>query len=115
MNPYSKTSKLLPKLPVPDLEQTCKKYLRVIKPIVSFGQYNETEEKLNKFMNGKGIELQERLLNFSSNIEGSWLKPFWDESYLGYRVSTVCNVNPCETFNIKILKKQLHLKNTVQK
>jgi carnitine O-acetyltransferase len=55
---------VLPKLPVPSLEQTVERYLATVKPIVSEAQYERTRNMLKVFgsTTGPGPRLQEKLL-----------------------------------------------------
>lgn len=55
---------VLPKLPVPSLEQTLERYQATVKPIVSDAQYERTRTMLKTFgsSNGPGPRLQEKLL-----------------------------------------------------
>jgi hypothetical protein len=69
---------VLPKLPVPNLEQTLERYLATVKPIVTDSQYERTKAMVRAFgsSNGQGPRLQEKLLqrreehdNWVSRIE----------------------------------------------
>lgn len=95
-NPYTEKSRELPSLPIPILEETCKRYLRRIKPLITAEDYKVSEKKVNYFLNGSGQLLQKKLLKWDSECNGSWLKPFWDESYLAYRDCIVGNINPAQ-------------------
>jgi hypothetical protein len=55
---------VLPKLPVPNLEQTLERYLATIKPIVSDSQYERMKVMVKGFgsSTGQGPRLQEKLL-----------------------------------------------------
>ena len=55
---------VLPKLPVPALEQTLERYLATVKPIVGDGQYERTRSFVKSFgsSNGQGPRLQEKIL-----------------------------------------------------
>ena len=55
---------VLPKLPVPILEQTLERYLETVKPIVNDAQYERTRAMVKAFgsSNGPGPRLQEKLL-----------------------------------------------------
>jgi carnitine O-acetyltransferase len=92
----------LPKLPVPTLEETCKKYLETVKPLVSPLQFNKTLEIVTKFQQDgqMGPVLQKRLLDRGSSTETSWLFEWWNEyAYMGYRDPVVINVNYFFAFN----------------
>jgi carnitine O-acetyltransferase len=86
----------LPKLPVPTLEETCKKYLETVKPLVSQQQFQKTVEIVNKFQQDgqMGPILQKRLLERAASTETSWLIDWWNEyAYMGYRDPVVIYVN----------------------
>jgi len=55
---------VLPKLPVPSLEQTLERYLATVKPIVNEVQYERTRAMVKAFgsSNGPGPRFQEKLL-----------------------------------------------------
>lgn len=87
----------LPRLPVPSLEETCAKYLKTLRPIVSEEAYETSVKAVKKFLepNSFGRVLQERLLQRAEEKkQTSWLIDWWnDYAYLGYRDSVVINVN----------------------
>jgi hypothetical protein len=64
----------LPKLPVPDLSETLKKYLNCIKSIRDEQAYNRTETIVNEFLkpNGMGEQLQRILLKKAEESE-NWV------------------------------------------
>jgi hypothetical protein len=65
---------VLPKLPVPSLEQTLERYLATVKPIVSEAQYDRTRAMLKAFgsSNGPGPRLQEKLLQLREETD-NWV------------------------------------------
>ncbi|KAJ9601390.1 hypothetical protein L9F63_000414, partial [Diploptera punctata] len=67
---------VLPKLPVPALEQTMERYLATVKPIVSDGQYERTRSLVKAFTssNGQGLRLQDKILQRMEE-QDNWL-PF---------------------------------------
>ncbi|ARK20489.1 MULTISPECIES: choline/carnitine O-acyltransferase [Sporosarcina] len=77
----------LPSLPIPELEDTKRKLLEAIEPLISEGEFHETKKVVQQFFeeNGDARRLQEKLGIWRDNAEGSWLKPFWDDVYLTYR------------------------------
>ena len=79
----------LPSLPIPQLSGTESKLLDWIEPLVSEEQFQKTTKVIKRFFedNGEAQKLQEKLYEWDKSIEGSWLKPFWDTSYLKYRDS----------------------------
>jgi carnitine O-acetyltransferase len=80
----------LPKLPVPDLQDTLARLKDSLKPIAwSDSEYASVLKKIDDFGTGKGRELHDRLLNHAS-VRPHWLEEWWDDAaYLGYRDS-VC-------------------------
>ncbi|WP_225435327.1 choline/carnitine O-acyltransferase [Bacillus aerolatus] len=74
---------------MPQLNDTKSKLLEWIKPLVSKEQFQETTDVINRFFegNGEAQKLQEKLHEWNKSIDGSWLKPFWDDLYLKYRGS----------------------------
>jgi len=60
-NTFSNQDKL-PRLPVPDLNETLDKYLEVVLPVVTEAEFETTKKLVNEFRNGQGKILQARLL-----------------------------------------------------
>uniref|UniRef100_A0A667INH9 Carnitine O-palmitoyltransferase 2, mitochondrial n=1 Tax=Lynx canadensis TaxID=61383 RepID=A0A667INH9_LYNCA len=52
----------LPRLPIPKLEDTIRRYLRAQKPLLDDGQFRKTEQFCKSFENGIGKELHEQLV-----------------------------------------------------
>ena len=44
----------LPRLPIPKLEDTCRRYLDAQKPLLTPEQYEETKQLVNKFQKREG-------------------------------------------------------------
>ncbi|EGN96676.1 hypothetical protein SERLA73DRAFT_184805 [Serpula lacrymans var. lacrymans S7.3] len=86
--------KNLPRLPVPHLDATIERLKESIRPLaLNQHEYAAAEEKIHAFAQGKGKELQERLLNHAQGSE-HWLENWWDDmGYLAYRDSVVVNVS----------------------
>ncbi|BFZ05970.1 hypothetical protein BsWGS_09009 [Bradybaena similaris] len=84
----------LPKLPVPPLDQTLKKYLDTCHPLLNEEQYKSTEEIVAKFLKNEGPVLQ-TLLEERALKEVNWLSDWWKHyAYLDVRMPVVINVNP---------------------
>ncbi len=86
----------LPALPVPDLDATCTKLLRWVRPLVDPDICQGTERAVAAFCRpgGDGETLQARLRQWALQKDmPNWLEPFWDEKYLKSRVSIPVNVN----------------------
>lgn len=65
----------LPKLPIPDLEQTCKKYIEALDPLQTQREHNDTEAAVREFLRSEGPELQERLKKYSTG-KSSYIEQF---------------------------------------
>ncbi|SCV66893.1 BQ2448_5539 [Microbotryum intermedium] len=85
----------LPKLPVPDVDVTLDKVLASCRPLASDeGEFEELRTKVERFRQGLGKTLQERLVR-RRETEGmrNWIAEWWDhDAYMAYRDSVVVNV-----------------------
>ncbi|KAI9293906.1 acyltransferase ChoActase/COT/CPT [Neoconidiobolus thromboides FSU 785] len=92
----------LPKLPVPELEATLKKYIKTVKPLVSEEQYQNTLKVVEKFQNEVGPELQKRLQARASNESIlNWLDAWWNDiAYFSYRDPVVIYVSYFYVYNM---------------
>lgn len=82
------------KLPIPDLDETCKNYLSVLRPLQTEKEYEKTVEAVNKFLkDGSGRYLDSELRKFSET-RNSYIEQFWYDSYLNYDSPVVLNLNP---------------------
>jgi carnitine O-acetyltransferase len=79
----------LPRLPVPSLEETGKRYLKSVHPLVSEAEFERTKKAVEAFIRpgGEGEPLQKRLLERAANPKiNNWLAEWWNSAaYLGYR------------------------------
>lgn len=77
----------LPSLPIPPLTSTREKLLEWVEPLLNDEQLKETTKVVNHFfkVDGDAERLQKKLCELDANIEGSWLKPLWDDMYLKFR------------------------------
>lgn len=55
----------LPKLPIPELEKTCQKYLSVLRPLQTSREHAETRHAVDEFLRQEGPELQEKLKSYA--------------------------------------------------
>jgi len=55
----------LPKLPIPDLEQSCRRYLSALKPLQSNREHADTKIAVQEFLTGEGPELNEKLKKYA--------------------------------------------------
>ncbi|GAB7364992.1 hypothetical protein MBLNU230_g5775t1 [Neophaeotheca triangularis] len=83
----------LPKLPIPDLEQTCKKYLDALDPLQTHREHRDSERAIQEFLKTDGPELQESLKKYASG-KSSFIEQFWYDSYLNFDNPVVLNLNP---------------------
>ncbi len=56
----------LPKLPIPELDGTLKKYLAALKPLQSPREHAETKQAAQDFLRNDGPELQEKLKKYAT-------------------------------------------------
>ncbi|KAF2004685.1 carnitine O-acetyltransferas-like protein [Amniculicola lignicola CBS 123094] len=79
----------LPRLPVPTLEETAKRYLKSVHPILSKTEFDTTTKAVNDFVapGGPGEQLQKRLIARREKPEiRNWISEWWlDAAYMGYR------------------------------
>ena len=79
----------LPRLPVPTLEETAKRYLKSVHPLLSPTEYAQTEKAVHAFVapGSFGHTLQKRLNDRRDDPQmKNWLSEWWNHAaYLGYR------------------------------
>ncbi|KAF1844672.1 carnitine acetyl transferas-like protein [Cucurbitaria berberidis CBS 394.84] len=83
----------LPKLPIPELESSCKKYVAALKPLQSPKEHNDTVLSINEFLKSDGPILQEKLKKYASG-KANYIEQFWYDSYLNFDNPVVLNLNP---------------------
>nr|POE53388.1 putative mitochondrial carnitine o-acetyltransferase [Quercus suber] len=83
----------LPKLPIPDLEATCKRFLASVDPLQTAREHRESQRAVETFLQGDGPVLQEKLKKYASG-QSSYIEQFWYDSYLNYDNPVVLNLNP---------------------
>ena len=77
----------LPKLPIPTLEETSKRYLKSVHPLLSQLEYANTQKAVEEFVKpgSVGEQLQKRLEERRGQHK-NWLYEWWNEAaYLAYR------------------------------
>ena len=94
----------LPRLPVPQLNNTFEKYLKSVQPLVTPAEYKEHQKLVEDFGLGKNRSiartLQDELIKEEfKNAMGraypySYIEAWWDKMYLGGRYPNPINVNP---------------------
>ncbi|PNS14512.1 hypothetical protein CAC42_3798 [Sphaceloma murrayae] len=83
----------LPRLPIPDLDQSLKKYLGALQPLQSLREHADTESAVHEFLRSEGPELQEKLKKYAAG-KTSYIEQFWYDSYLNFDNPVVLNLNP---------------------
>lgn len=91
--------KSLPRLPIPELSNTCERYLQSLKPILSNKDFENTENIVRKFQHGDGIVLNTELKNRDEcNKHTSYISEPWFHMYLSDRTPLPINYNPALIF-----------------
>jgi carnitine O-acetyltransferase len=83
----------LPKLPIPDLEPTLKKYCDVLLPLQTSREQEDTKAASKEFLEHEGKELQARLKKYATG-KTSYIEQFWYDSFLNFDNPVVLNLNP---------------------
>jgi carnitine O-acetyltransferase len=65
----------LPKLPIPELESSLKKYLRALKPLQTPREHSDSRQAVEDFLRTDGPELQEKLRNYAQG-KSSYIEQF---------------------------------------
>ncbi|MCL2601892.1 MAG: choline/carnitine O-acyltransferase, partial [Treponema sp.] len=86
-------------LPIPPLEQTILRYLERIQPLLPSDKFLSCKKTAEKFLKNSGPLLHRELVDYGASLEGSWLKPIWDESYLSFRDPLNGNMNYSTVLN----------------
>ncbi|KIM28229.1 hypothetical protein M408DRAFT_329582 [Serendipita vermifera MAFF 305830] len=83
----------LPKLPVPDLEDTCRRYLAALKELQDPDEHAATQRAVDEFLKGDGPRIQAKLRDWAA-AKDSYIEEFWYESYLSHSDPVVLALNP---------------------
>ncbi|WVQ68800.1 uncharacterized protein L199_007009 [Kwoniella botswanensis] len=85
----------LPKLPIPPLKDTLKRYLRALEGLQTPEEHQRTKEVVEEFLTegGEGEKWQRKLEEYAKEKE-SYIEEFWYESYLSHSDSVVLSLNP---------------------
>ena len=75
----------LPKLPIPELESSCKKFLAALEPLQSAREHSDSQSAVREFLHSDGPELQEKLKRYAEG-KTSYIEQFCMSSFL----STAC-------------------------
>ncbi|XP_068446236.1 carnitine O-palmitoyltransferase 2, mitochondrial-like [Clinocottus analis] len=96
--PLMHYQKSLPRLPIPKLEDTVRRYLAAQRPLLDDDQFRTTEKTAQDFQNGVGKQLQEELVvqdmnnQHTSYVSGPWLNKFLSDR------SSLIQINPFLVF-----------------
>lgn len=95
MSEFCKNIHNIDLLPVPNLNNSMKLYLKWLKPLVNLEQYEKTEQEVEKFLNDPNSSIvQNALIEKSKHCNDSWLAQWWiDNAYLSTTgpVTPECN------------------------
>jgi len=83
----------LPKLPIPELEGSCEKYVAALKPLQSPKEHRDTVQSVSDFLKADGPVLQQKLKKYASG-KNNYIEQFWYDSYLNFDNPVVLNLNP---------------------
>ncbi|XP_023351820.2 carnitine O-palmitoyltransferase 2, mitochondrial-like [Sarcophilus harrisii] len=85
----------LPRLPIPELEDSIKRYMAAQKPLLGDNEYRNTEKLAMTFKNGVGKDLHRNLIELDKkNFHTSYITGPWLDMYLSSRDPIVLNFNP---------------------
>ena len=88
----AKEAAKLPKLPLPKLEDTCKRYLRSLEALQDEEEHERTKAVVKDFLeSGEGEKWQKKLEQYSEGVD-SYIEEFWYESYLSFQDSVVLSL-----------------------
>lgn len=75
----------LPSLPVPDLNQTCRKFLESVRPLLTDEEYAVSKQKVEDFRKKEGKSLHNDLWKYSFTVR-NWVEQTWEwGAYLSQR------------------------------
>nr|QFF91503.1 carnitine O-palmitoyltransferase [Potamotrygon motoro] len=98
--PTNHFQKSLPRLPIPKLQDTVRRFLNAQRPLLDNDQYRRTEKVAHDFEQGVGKQLHEELVaQDKRNKHTSYISGPWFDMYLSARESVVLNFNPFMSFN----------------
>lgn len=86
----------LPKIPIPELNETCDKFIEWVQPLLNEKEFANTKKIVEKFKakGADGEKLQNELIKWSERKNLlNWTAPFWEDIYLKARTPLVKNGN----------------------
>ncbi|POV99243.1 hypothetical protein PSTT_13917, partial [Puccinia striiformis] len=72
---------------------TCARYIKVLEPLQTPKEHEQTKAVVHRFLKTEGPLLHERLQEYAST-RASYIEEFWYESYLQHSDSVVLSLNP---------------------
>lgn len=78
----------LPKLPIPELDSSCKKYLAALKPLQSAKEHNDSQHAVEDFLKADGAVLQDKLKKYASG-KANYIEQFCKSSNSRHVLSTI--------------------------
>jgi len=106
----------LPRLPIPDLNDTLSRFTETVRPLLTPTQLEQTQATILNFLANEGPELHTKLQEYDAKGAkdasiGSYIEEFWNDAYLVPETSVVLNLNPFflleEDADAKIAKDQI--------
>ena len=98
--PTDKFQDSLPRLPVPKLEDSMKRFLYSAEPLLSAEDLAATKAEVEAFQAGAGPALQGQLEAKAKEGYTSFISGWWFDMYLENRQPLMLNVNPQLTFQM---------------
>ncbi|KZT04232.1 acyltransferase ChoActase/COT/CPT [Laetiporus sulphureus 93-53] len=83
----------LPRLPIPPLEDSCRRYLKALEGLQDPREHEHTKQAIEEFLVSDGPRWQERLKEYADD-KASYIEEFWYESYLSHTDPVVLALNP---------------------
>ncbi len=65
----------LPKLPIPELASTCRRYIEALKPLQTAREHSDSQQAVDEFLRRDGPELQEKLKSYAQG-KTSYIEQF---------------------------------------
>lgn len=102
----------LPRLPVPQLSDTIKRYLDTVEPLLNETEYETTKKVATEFASSSLGQKLQKLLVDKSKTTDNWMHQWWlDKIYLEPRYNLIINANPGQLYpklNYNTMNGQLH-------
>lgn len=83
----------LPKLPLPKLEDTCKRYIEAVRALLSETELVRTKAAVMEFQQGIGVELQKQLEMIDRSTNTNYLHEILQDQYLEARKPQISKRN----------------------